>query len=363
MIGATVFGAVLSWWERNPAGLASARRSETRHLLPWVGLRLLAALVAARGLITVLTWPSGRSLGALCVLFSLPYLFPWALARLSVARGWLGWAEGFGRLAAAHFRGSSHLSGLAARAWGAWTKDEPQALREATKSLEAHGYGPESILCRSALAQLDGYPETARTLLESLHDFGPDALCTPLRPWLYVLREGLPAETRARTMPAAGGFPAGLASALDDDEASISHWRDKWRDLRDAQGLLNELREQLARWINPPAPIHPPNQADWGGELEAFRARCQYAETLLIPLEWSTWCSLRARAESLDGPQGALRLRELWDPASQFAVRLWAEPGARPLAAAVLRWLEGRARELDDSSRYASASRQLLLAS
>ena len=272
MIGATLFGALLSWWERGPDGLATSKRSEARHLLPWVGLRLLAALVAARGLITVLTWPAGRALGALCFLLSLPYLFPWPFARLAILRGRLGWAEGLGRLAAAHFRGATHLAGLAARAWAAWLHDDQADLRASTERLEAWSFGPESVLCRAALAELSGNPDEARLLLDSLDDFGKASLSIPLRPWLRQLRAGLPEAKAALAAPDEGLVPPAVAASLDDDAAGVDEWRTRWADEVDVQSLLAQARKQLAQWVSPPSPSFAPSSADWGAELEAFRA-------------------------------------------------------------------------------------------
>ena len=366
MLGATVFGAVLAWWERGPIEPASARRSEARHLMPWVGLRLLATLVAARGLITILTWPGGRLLGLLCVIFSLPYLFPWTLARLAIARKHLGWAEGMGRLGAAHFNGSSHHAGLVARSWAAWRAKRPEELEASTERLEAHFHGPDTIICRAGMAQLAGRPREARALLASLTDFDDQGLADPARAWIDEISNHLEAEAPAEAKAAgpAPAVPDTARNALQDDAPGVQAWKERWADLVIAESVLVEVRQSLARVSAvQTAEITGRDQLDWSAELEAFRKRVQNGTELPIALEWATWCTLRRRAEVPVGPQGALTLRELWDPASHFAVRLWGEPGGRMLAAAVLRWLQGRARLMDDPSRHASASRQLMLAS
>lgn len=366
MLGATAFGAVLAWWERGPMEPASARRGQARHLMPWVGLRLLAALVAARGVITVLAWPDGRLLGVLFILFSLPYLFPWAFARLAIARRKLGWAEGMGRLGAAHFNGSALHAGLVARSWAAWLVKDSEALEEATEGLEASFYGPDTIICRAALAQLAGREQAANALLESLGDFDEHGLAAPATKWVRQISSCFPTESQElKVAPSQTQVPEAAHMLLGTGSSALESWRAKWEEQVDIESLLAEVKACLAQLQAGPKPgsTNGRQELDWAAELQAFCTRIQSGAPFPISLEWSTWCELRVRAEAHSGPQGALKLRELWDPASHFALRLWGEPGGRMLAAAVLRWLQSRARVMDDPSRHASASRQLMLAS
>jgi hypothetical protein len=366
MLGATVFGAVLAWWERGPIEPASATRSEARHLMPWVGLRLLAALVAARGFITILTWPNGRFLGLLCVLFALPYLFPWSLARLAIRRRHLAWAEGMGRLGAAQFNGSSHHAGLMARGWAAWAAARPGELQEATERLESHFHGPDTVICRAAMAQLAGRPKEAANLIDSLNDFTEHGVAAPARGWVEAISKRLPTNTeeRAAATRVENRIHPSVFAALEDGQHEVDAWLARWSSLSDAVAILEEIRDRLAQLDAPPLEgKRGRDELDWAAQLEGFRLRSREDVELPIALEWASWCALRRRAQAHDGPQGALELRELWEPASHFAVRLWGEPGARLLAAAVLRWLQARARLVADSSRHASASRQLMLAS